>query len=136
MTVLLAGWNAGSAATGARGASLAGSNRLHSATFLMPSRNIGCAVYGGFLRCDIRSGLLPEPARACTLDWTGVQMAAAGPAQPNCAGDTIFDPAAPVLQYGGTWSRGGITCASSTTGLRCSSGRHGFALARESWHTY
>ena len=48
--------------------------------FRTPSKNIVCghlrAAYGSpeTLRCDIFSGLRPEPRRACDLDWTGISM--------------------------------------------------------------
>ena len=45
-------------------------------TFKMPSGNIGCALLGTTLRCDIRSGLKPPPAKACAGDWTGAVLAA------------------------------------------------------------
>ena len=47
-------------------------------TFKMPSGNIGCALLGTTLRCDIRSGLKPPPAKACAGDWTGAVLAATG----------------------------------------------------------
>jgi Family of unknown function (DUF6636) len=104
------------------------------ARFQMPSNNVGCGVDAGVLRCDILSGLKPEPTKPCELDWTGVVLAASGAAQPECAGDTVFDQSSPVLGYGETWSRGGLTCVSKQSGLECKNGSgHGFTLARESW---
>ena len=122
---------AGAAALAERGGAAAGS------TFRMPSGNIGCAHFGTTLRCDILTGLRPEPAAACALDWTGLPLGARGRARPTCAGDTAFDRRAPVLRYGTTWRRGGISCASRRSGLRCAnrSGR-GFDLARERWRTF
>ena len=106
-------------------------------TFRTPSGNIGCGHYAGWLRCDVLSGLRPEPTSACELDWTGVSLAATGRARPTCAGDTVYDRRAPILRYGATWRRGGITCVSRRAGLRCSNGaRHGFVLARERWRSF
>lgn len=112
------------------------------AGFLMPSRNIACLYVGpydgrpGYLRCDIRSGLNPEPTRACELDWTGVGMNPTGKARATCAGDTTFGNY-PVLAYGKTWKRGGFTCLSRTTGLTCRNrSGHGFFLARERWQLF
>ena len=103
-------------------------------TFKMPSRNIGCGLLGTTLRCDIRSGLKPPPAKACAGDWTGAILAATGKAKPSCASDTIYDPSAPVLDYGSTWGGGGLSCLSSTSGLQCSStAGHSFFLSRGSW---
>lgn len=104
------------------------------ARFQMPSHNIGCGVDSGVLRCDILSGLKPEPSQACELDWTGVVLEADRAAQPECAGDTVYEASAPVLQYGETWAREGISCVSSPEGLDCkNAGGHGFHLARQAW---
>jgi hypothetical protein len=112
--------------------------------FRTPSSNIGC-VYssdpgrtGPYLRCDILSGLKPKPPRprGCNLDWTfGFQLNARGHARTVCAGDTAVDRRARALRYGQTWSRGGLTCTSRRTGLRCKNrSGHGFVLSRA--HSY
>jgi len=108
---------------------------LTGASFQLPSRNIGCRSGGGALRCDILSGLVPEPSRPCELDWVGILLPITGPAAPNCAGDTAYDGAAPVLAYGDLWQRGGIWCRSSETGLLCVNRdvEGSFELARERW---
>ncbi len=109
---------------------------LATETFIMPSRNIGCGFFDA-LRCDILSGLNPTPTAACELDWTGLTLEPEGNAAPQCAGDTVFDSGAPVLEYGRTWSLAGITCESRQTGLRCTNGAgHGFELARANWDTF
>jgi uncharacterized protein DUF6636 len=109
---------------------------LTSDTFVMPSGNIGCGFFDA-LRCDIRSGLNPTPSGTCDLDWTGLTLEVSGGAAPQCAGDTVVDPGAPVLQYGETWSRAGIICESRRTGLECiNSDEHGFLLSRASWNAF
>jgi hypothetical protein len=123
---------AGTLATAAAGAD--------SRFFQTPSGNIGCAGFRGELRCDIRSGLRPRPPRpaACELDWGfGLGLGRVGRARVVCAGDTVFDPGAPVLAYGSTWRRGGIVCASRAAGLTCenASGR-GFFLSRQRWRRF
>lgn len=107
----------------------------HSWTaFQMPSRNVGCIFYGGELRCDILSGLRPEPTGACVLDWTGLGIESTGRPGPVCAGDTAYDSHAEVLSYGASWSRNGISCYSRESGLECTNtSGHGFTLAREGW---
>jgi hypothetical protein len=107
---------------------------LASPTFRMPSGNIGCALAAGILRCDILSGLHPEPGEACDFDWVGLVLPKDGAAEPNCGSDTVYDAAAPTLAYGWTWRSGGFWCESSQTGLSCAnrSGR-GFTLARSGW---
>jgi hypothetical protein len=112
--------------------------------FRTPSANIGCVFssepgrVGPYLRCDILSGLKPKPARpkGCTLDWTfGFQLRWKGRATTVCAGDTAVDRRARVLRYGKTWSRGGFTCVSRRTGLRCKNrAGHGFLLSKQ--HSY
>jgi len=102
--------------------------------FKTPSGNIVCAAGGGFVRCDIRSGVRPLPRRprSCDVDWgQGVQMSRRGRASVVCAGDTTLGVVVPVLRYGRTWRRGGITCTSRSSGLTCTnqSGR-GFFLSR------
>jgi hypothetical protein len=107
---------------------------LSTLTFQMPSRNIGCRFGFGRLRCDILSGLDPEPDEACEFDWVGVDMGVNGPAAANCGSDTVYEGDAPTLAYGSTWSRGGIACESDEDGLTCTNpDGHGFALARGSW---
>jgi hypothetical protein len=110
--------------------------------FRTPSGNIGC-VYGAqgkqsTVRCDIRTGLKPKPARpkGCDLDYgDSYQLAKTGRAILVCHGDTAIDPHAPVLAYGKTFHGVGITCTSRTTGLRCANpGGHGFFLSRA--HSY
>jgi hypothetical protein len=104
------------------------------ARFQMPSKNIGCGYDSGVLRCDVLSGLKPEPDKACELDWTGIVLEANGTAQPECAGDTIYDGSAPILGYGERWARNGISCESRKDSLRCANGSgHGFSLARAAW---
>jgi hypothetical protein len=104
--------------------------------FVTPSQNIACAYSeeAGVLRCDILSGLSPPPEGACELDWTGVVIGQGGPADPQCAGDTVYSNELPVLGYGEEWARSSIRCASDETGLECSNGEgHSLFLSRESW---
>ena len=89
------------------------------------------------LRCDIFTGLVPNPRTRCELDWTGISLAAARPASPTCAGDTVNDPSFKVLPYGRSWRKGGFVCFSETVGLLClSASGHGFFLSRQAWHAF
>ncbi|MDQ2983832.1 MAG: hypothetical protein M3R70_07925 [Actinomycetota bacterium] len=120
------------------GASAAGSSVVIS--FRTPSGNIGCGYASGLggppsLRCDIRSGLRPRPARprGCVdLEWgDSFQMNRTGRAGVTCHGDTVIDPRARVLRYGSSWARDGFKCVSRTTGLRCRNrSGHGFFMSR------
>jgi hypothetical protein len=107
---------------------------LSTPTFQMPSRNIGCRFGFRQLRCDILSGLEPEPDETCDFDWVGVDMGLTGPAAANCGSDTVYEAGAPTLAYGSTWSRAGIVCESDENALTCTNPEgHAFALARGSW---
>jgi uncharacterized protein DUF6636 len=107
---------------------------LTTETFRMPSGNIGCVLQDTELRCDILSGLTPEPAEPCELDWVGLILPAKGPPKPHCAGDTAFQQGEPTLEYGDDWHRGGFWCESEPDGLLCMNRRDGsFHLAREGW---
>ncbi len=116
---------------------------LHSRTFRTPSKNISCAYYPASItgtavfRCDLFSGLRPKPKRRCDVDWTGASMGLRGRAGPTCAGDTVYDPHAPILAYGSTWSLAGLSCSSRATGLTCRNrDGHGFFLSRASWRVF
>ena len=108
-------------------------------SFRTPSGNILClyATSGSTLRCDILSGLRPEPRGRCELDWTGLSLRPTGAARPVCAGDVAASPRSRVLRYGQTWRRAGIACTSRMTGLRCANGsRRGFFLSRAAWRVF
>ena len=111
-------------------------------TFRTPSGNIGC-VYDSrpaYLRCDIRSGLRPAPARpkGCALDWgLSLNMGRTSRARTTCAGDTALDPRARVLRYGSTWRRGPFSCTSRTAGLTCrNAAGHGWFMSRQRWRRF
>ena len=104
--------------------------------FQTPSHNIGC-VYSGSpqnLRCDIRTGLKPPPAKpkGCQNDWTfGYQVGPRGHSRRVCAGDTVFSPRASVIRYGSTWRGGSFACLSKRIGLYCVNGsENGFFLSK------
>ena len=114
--------------------------------FRTPSGNIGCvysaAGYGepAFLRCDIRSGLVPKPPtpRDCHLGFgDSYGIAKHGRTIVICHGDTAIDPHARALPYGTSWARDGFRCSSQATGLKCSNlSGHGFFLSREHSYTF
>jgi hypothetical protein len=113
-----------------------GGDVLTTDMFQTPSGNIVCAHIPRSIRCDLHSGLVPEPQASCPLDWVGVWLDSNGTAGPNCAGDSVPTEAVQVLPYGHTWRLGGITCSSDETGLTCKNGRgHGFFLSKAAWRT-
>ncbi len=109
-------------------------------SFQTPSRNIACSYHSGILRCEIGGGLEPLPPKpvSCSLDWGyGLKLRLTGRAYVLCAGDTIRQPDAPVLAYGSTWRRSGLSCVSRTTGLTCrNAAGHGFFLSRKRWRRF
>ena len=115
--------------------------------FWLPSRNIACQYVElserDTLRCDIMSGLDPEPDEPCNGGggWFAIYLEDQEPAMPICPGDTVvygdFADSGPVLEYGQTWERGELGCRAEETGLECwSELGHGFWLARSGWETY
>ncbi|NVD41511.1 hypothetical protein HT585_21825 [Ensifer sp. HO-A22] len=104
--------------------------------FVMPSGNIGCiftpaggtATYqpadgGPELSCDI---IAPRYVRA-TLARSGAATINREVGDPSCCS------AAPVLEYGATWSGGPFSCISERTGLSCRrDDGHAFVLSRAS----
>jgi hypothetical protein len=106
--------------------------------FRSPTGNIGCmAVVGDYneVRCDLRA-LTPSFTRRpadCDLEWGDSFAVGAGDAPGGlvCHGDTVFDPGAPVLDYGRTASFGPFSCTSQKSGMTCTNGHgHGFTVAR------
>jgi len=107
--------------------------------FSSPSHGIGCVLFNGVLRCDVKGGIIPLPPRpkTCNLGWgQGYNLVGHGPAGVVCAGDTALGAPA-TIPYGSTWRRGDFACASSTNGMRCTNadGR-GFFISRGDSHTF
>jgi hypothetical protein len=106
--------------------------------FKTPKRSISCA-YIAFddvrtLRCDI-TGMTNAPTpkpKSCDFDWGSYfGMDPTGRSRRLCVSDTPQDPRFPTLAYGRTWKRGGFTCRSRTTGVRCTNrSGHGFVISR------
>lgn len=119
---------------------LAASN-ANAVFFASPSRNIGCLLDKGFVRCDIgtRDWSPPPKPRSCPVDWgQGVSVGKRGRARFVCAGDTVKDPRARILHYGRSMTRGRFTCTSRQSGLTCrnrQTGR-GFTLAKERYRFF
>jgi hypothetical protein len=104
--------------------------------FQTPSGNIGCLMGAGAVRCDIREHSWTPPPKppSCDVDWGfGVQVGRQDPGSYVCAGDTVFDPGAAVLQYGERAVKNRYRCTSKQKGVRCvnTKSRHGFFLSRD-----
>lgn len=107
-------------------------------SFRTPSGNIHClidATGAGGVRCDIAEFIPSFPKRPvhCDLDWgSAFAVGRVGPALPICAGDTVRNPRASVLEYGLELRGAGVTCNSKQSGLTCVNGEgHGFTLSRK-----
>jgi Family of unknown function (DUF6636) len=110
---------------------------LTTDTFQTPSGNIVCGFMPSGVRCDLHSGLRPEPGEPCPVDWVGTSLEAEGVAGPNCAGDAVPGEAAPILERGYDWQLAGIECSSEATGLTCTNEQgRGFFLSRVAWRTF
>ncbi len=107
--------------------------------FRSPTGNIHCQFFAvdgdATIRCDLGqiSNRPPPRPRDCDLEWgQAFEISARATRGARlCYGDTVQDPGLPVLAYGRSWQRGGLTCASEKTGVTCRNARgHGFTLSR------
>jgi hypothetical protein len=108
---------------------------VHLQTFRSPSGNIGCAMFEGGARCDIRKrewSPPPHPA-SCSeeVDFgQGLTVSHDGKASFVCAGDTTLDPSATALEYGEASELGGTICMSRSEGITCANhAGHGFFIS-------
>ncbi|MGE5407945.1 MAG: DUF6636 domain-containing protein [Syntrophothermus sp.] len=108
--------------------------------FQSPSRNIGCVISAGSVRCDIaKKSWKPPPKPAnCPLDFGfAIGLGKHHRARFLCAGDTALGMG-PVLGYGSSIRRGRFRCASRTDGVRCVNLRngHGFFISRQRYRLF
>jgi hypothetical protein len=115
---------------------------VHLKTFRSPSGNIGCALYEGGARCDIRKrdwSPPPRPASCSTqVDYgQGIEVARRGESGFVCAGDTALDPSSSALAYGTASQVGGSECISRKNGVTCvNQAGHGFFLSVQSYQVF
>jgi hypothetical protein len=115
---------------------------LHLQAFRTPSGNIGCAMYEGGARCDIRKRdwkPLPRPANCSKeVDYgQGLAIARGGQATFVCAGDTALDPGGSALSYGTASEVGGSECISRSDGVTCvNQAGHGFFISVQSYQVF
>lgn len=104
--------------------------------FSSPSKNIGCEMDQGYVRCDIYEHnwkLAPRPGD-CDADWgAGTELSTDDEAATVgvCASDAAGG--GPVMAYGHALRIGDVQCASYPTGVECVhvGTEHGFFLSRE-----
>ncbi len=104
--------------------------------FLTPSRNIGCAISRGQVRCDIGEHVYRTPRKpsGCQGDYgQSIAVTKQGIAAFICVTDSAIRRRAPVLAYGSSTVVGDFGCTSRTSGIRCFDlkSRHGFWLSQQ-----
>ena len=115
---------------------------VHLQTFRSPSGNIGCAMFEGGARCDIKKREWSPPARpsSCSeeVDFgQGLNVAHVGKASFVCAGDTALDPTTTALDYGEASELGGTICMSRSEGITCANhAGHGFFISIQSYKIF
>ena len=99
--------------------------------FTMPSGNVGCVFHdeegaGLVLECD---RVEPTYLRVRLFE-EGMPRVYSRVGDPSCCGGENEFP------YGTSWRKGPFSCASTTMGLRCNNGDHGFRISRSGVKTY
>jgi hypothetical protein len=113
---------------------------VHELTgFTSPSRNVGCYIDPGYVRCDIRErNWSPPPRPADCPDYTdygqGIALKAGAGASFVCAGDTALN-GGQALEYGDKITAGSIECTSQPSRMTCWDFQYGheFTLSREAY---
>jgi len=115
---------------------------VHLQSFRSPSGNIGCVMFEGGARCDIRDrdwSPPPRPARCPEqVDFgQGLAVSHGGRASFVCAGDTALDPSGTPLAYGEVSEVGGTECISRRAGVTCANhAGHGFFVSIQSYKLF
>ncbi len=113
--------------------------------FESPSGNLYCVLDSPYLppSCELAKGAIPDPA-ACpdggpSQSVGRIEFTEAAP-QPVCNTDTIREPGAPVLGYGGaaSWADTTVTCVLEELGVTCVNppSMQGFFLARGRYQVF
>jgi PASTA domain len=114
-------------------------NTILTARFYSPSHNIECVFHNNEVGSEPQANLLDcgtfNNHKAIEID-----SGDGGPHTPfPMSWSNEFRPGeAPVVSYGSTWSRGGFTCRSASTGMTCfvNSTGHGFTIDRNGTSAY
>jgi hypothetical protein len=115
---------------------------VHLQSFRSPSGNIGCVMFEGGARCDIRKREWSPPARPAScpeqVDFgQGLSVDHTGEASFVCAGDTALDPSGTPLDYGEASEVGGTQCISRSEGITCANhSGHGFFISIQSYKIF
>jgi hypothetical protein len=112
---------------------------VEKASFLSPTKNIGCYLDATIAHCDVRdrNWTLPPRPKSCDpargTDWgDGVEVRNQQKGSVACTSDSALGPNHPVLAYGQALRAGSMWCVSARAGMRCtnSSTGHGFTAAQ------
>lgn len=107
--------------------------------FTMPSGNIGC-IYTPAGGTDVYEPVGGGPELACDRvepAYVRVVMGPSGKAKRyNNVGDASCCGADNIFDYGEVWKLDGFRCTSSTSGLTCKRGAHGFSMSRAAIKTW
>jgi hypothetical protein len=115
---------------------------VHLQSFRSPSGNIGCVMFEGGARCDIKDRDWSPPARPAScpeeVDFgQGLAVSHDGKASFVCAGDTALDPTGKALDYGEVSEVGGTQCISRSEGITCANhAGHGFFISIQSYKIF
>ncbi len=112
--------------------------------FRSPSRNLQCAIGAEeknrtWARCDVtaHSWTLPPKPADCDLDWGSVATLA-NDGKPGRIGACVSDSpgGGPTLAYGHAIRLKDMECRSSTAGVECVTGKHGFRVSKASYRVW
>ncbi len=113
----------------------------HVDQIISPSHNIQCSLTFG-VECSIQKATyvpVPRPAD-CQFDWNDhmFTIGTTGGVRGACRSDTSFTASPTELAYGDTTIWKGHACQSQEVGMICwdVGTRHGFQIARESYHLF
>lgn len=116
---------------------------MSSTSFKVASSNVGCAIGGGSVRCDVahQSWAAPTQPASCTQSWgTGIVLidsSAAHRPRFACGGASALRAGATVVHNGYDDTVGGITCQVRGFGVDCfATDKHGFILSPTGYILY
>jgi hypothetical protein len=102
--------------------------------------NVGCAISGGTVRCDVgrRVWSAGRRPKSCHSAWgQGIYVASSGGAHFVCAGNSVLDPTGYYIHDGYDDKVGSVTCQVRSFGVTCfeSSGA-GFFIGRTGYRMF
>jgi hypothetical protein len=107
--------------------------------FTMPSNNVGCfyTPAGGTDTYETADGGAELSCDRIAPSYIRVVLGASGKAKRYTnVGDASCCEAENYFEYGEVWSEGPFSCISSTKGLACTRGAHGFSMSRKAVTAY